>query len=64
MSIAEKNTSEAILTVENITLSFGAVRAIRDVSFNIKKSEISLKELPKPPKGCKINKYDVIIEIE
>ena len=40
MSIAEKNTSEAILTVENITLSFGAVRAIRDVSFNIKKSEI------------------------
>ena len=40
MSIAEKITSEAILTVENITLSFGAVRAIRDVSFNIKKSEI------------------------
>jgi len=40
MSIAEKNTSEAILTVENITLSFGAVRAIRDVSFNINKSEI------------------------
>ena len=40
MSIAEKNTTEAILTVENITLSFGAVRAIRDVSFNIKKSEI------------------------
>ena len=40
MSIAEKNTIEAILTVENITLSFGAVRAIRDVSFNIKKSEI------------------------
>ena len=40
MSIAEKNTSEAILTVENITLSFGAVRAIRDVSFNIKKSEL------------------------
>ena len=40
MSIAEKNISEAILTVENITLSFGAVRAIRDVSFDIKKSEI------------------------
>ena len=40
MSIAEKITSEAILTVDNITLSFGAVRAIRDVSFNIKKSEI------------------------
>lgn len=40
MSIAEENISEAILTVENITLSFGAVRAIRDVSFDIKKSEI------------------------
>ena len=40
MSIAEKNISEASLTVENITLSFGAVRAIRDVSFDIKKSEI------------------------
>ena len=26
--------------------------------------EISLKEMPNPPKGCKINKYDVIIEIE
>ena len=31
---------------------------------DIKKSEISLKELPNPPKGYKINKYDVIIEIE
>ena len=31
---------------------------------DIKKSEISLKEIPNPPKGCKINKYDVIIEIE
>ena len=31
---------------------------------DIKKSEISLKEMPNPPKGCKINKYDVIIEIE
>ena len=40
MSIAEKNNNEAILTVENITLSFGAVRAIRDVSFDIQKSEI------------------------
>ena len=40
MSIAEKNNNEPILTVENITLSFGAVRAIRDVSFDIQKSEI------------------------
>ena len=40
MSIAEKNNNEAILTVENITLSFGAVRAIRDVSFDIQRSEI------------------------
>ena len=40
MSVADNNNSEAILTVENITLSFGAVRAIRDVSFDIQKSEI------------------------
>lgn len=32
--------TEAVLTVENITLSFGEVRAIRDVSFDIRKSEI------------------------
>ena len=31
---------------------------------DIKKSEISLEKIPTPPKGCKINKYDVIIEIE
>ncbi|MBH68496.1 MAG: ABC transporter ATP-binding protein [Rhodospirillaceae bacterium] len=40
MALAETNTLETVLTVENISLSFGAVRAIRDVSFDIRKSEI------------------------
>ena len=40
MALSEQSTPEAILSVENITLSFGAVRAIRDVSFDIKKGEI------------------------
>jgi branched-chain amino acid transport system ATP-binding protein len=40
MTAAEANNPETILSVENITLSFGAVRAIRDVSFDIRKGEI------------------------
>ena len=40
MALSEQSIPEAILSVENITLSFGAVRAIRDVSFDIKKGEI------------------------
>ena len=42
MSAAEQTGGdpEVILSVENITLSFGAVRAIRDVSFDILKGEI------------------------
>lgn len=40
MTKNEQDSSESILSVENITLSFGAVRAIRDVSFDIKKGEI------------------------
>ena len=40
MTPAETTITDAMLTVENITLSFGAVRAIRDVSFDIRKSEI------------------------
>ncbi len=42
MSAAERTGGdpEVILSVENITLSFGAVRAIRDVSFDILKGEI------------------------
>ena len=31
---------EVILSVENVSLSFGGVRAIRDVSFDIKKGEV------------------------
>ena len=40
MTVTEQSSSESILSVENITLSFGAVRAIRDVSFDIKRGEI------------------------
>ena len=40
MTVKEQGSSESILSVENITLSFGAVRAIRDVSFDIKRGEI------------------------
>ncbi|MBW7950137.1 MAG: ATP-binding cassette domain-containing protein, partial [Pseudorhodoplanes sp.] len=31
---------EVLLSVENVSLSFGGVRAIRDVSFDIRKGEI------------------------
>ena len=31
---------EIILSIENVSLSFGGVRAIRDVSFDIKKGEV------------------------
>ena len=40
MALSEQNSPESMLSVENITLSFGAVRAIRDVSFDIKRGEI------------------------
>ena len=40
MALSEQNPPESMLSVENITLSFGAVRAIRDVSFDIKRGEI------------------------
>ena len=31
---------EILLSIENVSLSFGGVRAIRDVSFDIKKGEV------------------------
>ncbi|MEA2759300.1 MAG: branched-chain amino acid transport system ATP-binding protein [Methylobacteriaceae bacterium] len=44
MSVASvaptRDTGETLLTVENISLSFGGVRAIRDVSFDITRGEI------------------------
>lgn len=40
MSGLDRVFDETLLSVENISLSFGAVRAISDVSFNIKKGEI------------------------
>ena len=40
MSAQERVFNETLLSVENISLSFGAVKAISDVSFDIKKGEI------------------------
>ena len=40
MSVQDRVFDETLLSVENISLSFGAVRAITDVSFDIKKGEI------------------------
>jgi branched-chain amino acid transport system ATP-binding protein len=37
---AARSTGEVLLSVENVSLSFGGVRAIRDVSFDIRKGEI------------------------
>ena len=31
---------EVLLSVENVSLSFGGVRAIRDVSFDVRKGEV------------------------
>ncbi len=39
MNTAE-NTSEALLSLKNISLSFGGVKALTDISFDIKKGEI------------------------
>jgi len=38
--VASASAPEKLLTVENVTLSFGGVRALSDVSFDIRKSEI------------------------
>ena len=40
-SIVDIAAGEALLAVENVSLSFGGVRAINDVSFDIRKGEIS-----------------------
>jgi branched-chain amino acid transport system ATP-binding protein len=40
MSAKERAFNETLLSVDNISLSFGAVRAISDVSFTIQKGEI------------------------
>lgn len=37
---ADSATSQVLLSVENISLSFGGVKAIRDVSFDIRQGEI------------------------
>ncbi len=37
---AVRRIGEPVLTVENVSLSFGGVKAIRDVSFDIRKGEI------------------------
>ena len=37
---AKRKFGDAILIVENVSLSFGGVRALSDVSFDIKEGEI------------------------
>ena len=37
---AGRAPGEAVLSVENVSLSFGGVKAIRDVSFDIRKGEV------------------------
>ena len=39
-STDDRISDEIILKVENVSLSFGGVKAIRDVSFDIKKGEV------------------------
>jgi branched-chain amino acid transport system ATP-binding protein len=39
-SASDIAAGEVLLSVENVSLSFGGVRAIRDVSFDIKKGEV------------------------
>jgi len=38
--MAENGAGDALLKIDNVSLSFGGVKAIRDVSFDIKKGEI------------------------
>ena len=40
ISSGRKITDEVVLVVKNVSLSFGGVRAIRDVSFDIRKGEV------------------------
>jgi len=37
---SDSAVTEALLSVENVSLSFGGVRALTDVSFDIRKGEI------------------------
>src|SRR6478609_6105741 len=39
-SAADANASEILLSVENISLGFGGVKALSDISFDIRKGEI------------------------
>ena len=39
-SASDIAAGEILLSIENVSLSFGGVRAIRDVSFDIKKGEV------------------------
>jgi branched-chain amino acid transport system ATP-binding protein len=38
--IVQRSKAEILLSVENVSLSFGGVKAIRDVSFDIRKGEV------------------------
>ena len=39
-SVAAKKIGDVILDVQNISLSFGGVKALHDISFNVKEHEI------------------------
>ena len=40
MDRRSRNFTETLLSVENISLSFGGVKALTDISFDIRKGEI------------------------
>ena len=40
MALRSRSFNEVLLTVENISLSFGGVKALTDISFDIAKGEI------------------------
>ena len=49
---------EVILSVDNVSLSFGGVKAIRDVSFDIRKGEV--RAIIGPNGAGKTSMLDVI----
>ena len=40
MTVRSRSFNETLLVVENISLSFGGVKALSDISFDIAKGEI------------------------
>ena len=40
MAVRERRFTETLLSVENVSLSFGGVKALTDISFDIAKGEV------------------------